>query len=78
MRNIILVALLIALATVLGCKPKESQPTESAISSTDMNSTDKKSMEQTEEKIQQSPDAMEDTAAATQTPASGDGAGATQ
>lgn len=73
MRYIILVALLIALATVVGCKPKESQPTENT-----MNSMEMKSTEQSGETLQQSPEAMEDPAAATQTPASGDGAGTTQ
>lgn len=73
MRNIILVALLIALATVVGCKPKESKPTEST-----MNSMEMKSTEQPQENMQQSPETMEDPAATTETPASGDGAGTTQ
>ncbi|WP_455219962.1 hypothetical protein [Kaarinaea lacus] len=73
MRYIILVALLIALAAVVGCKPKDSKPTEST-----MNSMEMKSTEQPGEAMQQSPESMEDPAAATQTPESGDGAGATQ
>ena len=73
MRFIILVALLIALATVVGCKDKESQSTENT-----MNSMDAKSMEQPKETMQQTPEAMEDPAAANQTPASGDAAGTTQ
>ena len=73
MRYTILVALLIALAAVVGCKPKESQPTENT-----MNSMDMKSAEQQGETLQQSPEAMEEPAAATQSPASGDSAGTTQ
>ena len=68
MRYIILVALLIALATVVGCKPKESKPTENAMNS----------MEQPQESMQQSPETMQDPATATETPASGDGASTAQ
>jgi predicted lipid-binding transport protein (Tim44 family) len=68
MRNIILVALLIALATVIGCKPKESQPSGNTMSST----------EQPKENMQQSPEAPQDPAAANKEPASGEAAGAAQ
>jgi hypothetical protein len=68
MRNIILVALLIALATVMGCKPKESQPAGNTMNST----------EQPKENMQQSPEAPQDPAATTEPPASGEGAGAAQ
>lgn len=67
MRNILFVALLVALATVVGCKSKEPQQTENTMSST----------EQQKQKMQQSPDAMEDTSAAAQPPA-GEGDAATQ
>ncbi|MGD8571177.1 MAG: hypothetical protein PVH98_01905 [Gammaproteobacteria bacterium] len=74
MRSIILVALLIALATLVGCKGKdESQPVENAMSSTEMDSTEK-----AKDKMQKSPDAMEDPAAAAQSPESAEGAGAAQ
>ncbi|WP_455209568.1 hypothetical protein [Kaarinaea lacus] len=73
MRNIILVAILIALATVVGCKPKEPKPTENT-----MNSMDMKSAEQPGDKMQQSPEAAQDPAAAAEAPASGDGAGSAQ
>ena len=68
MRNIILVALLVMLATVVGCKTKESQPTENTMGST----------EQSQQKMQASPEAMEEPAAAAQAPADGDGAGSAQ
>ena len=64
MRNTILVALLIALATVVGCKEKETKPAENTMNS----------MEQPKENMQQSPEAMENPAAATEAPASGDSA----
>ena len=73
MRHIILVALLIALATVVGCKPKESNPTEST-----MNSMDTKTMEEPAENMQQAPEATEEPAATTEMPASGDAAGTAQ
>jgi hypothetical protein len=68
MRNIILVALLITLATVIGCKEKETKPAENTMNS----------MEQPKENMQQSPEASQDPAAATEAPASGEGAGAAQ
>lgn len=68
MRNIILVALLVALATVVGCKEKESQPTESTMNS----------MEQPKENMEQSPEASQDPAAASETPATEEGAGTAQ
>ena len=73
MRYIILVTLLIALATVVGCKEKASQPAENT-----MNSMDTQSMEKPKEKMQQSPETMEAPAAATEAPATGDAAGAAQ
>jgi len=68
MRNIIIVALLIALATLIGCKPKESKPTDSSMNST----------EQPKENMEQAPATMEEPAATTQEPASGDAAGSAQ
>lgn len=71
MRNLLLVALLIALATVVACQPKESKPTESSMNST----------EQPMENMQKSPESMQDPAAAAQSPESadsGDAAGAAQ
>ncbi|MDX1812246.1 MAG: hypothetical protein R3240_09885 [Gammaproteobacteria bacterium] len=68
MRNIFLVALVIALATVVGCKDKEKKPAESTMNS----------MEQPKENMQQSPEASQDPAAATEAPASGEAAGTAQ
>ena len=68
MRNTILVALLIALVTVIGCKENESKPAESTMNS----------MEQPKEKMQQAPEAAQDPAASSEAPASGDGAGSAQ
>ena len=66
MRNIILLAVLISLATVVGCKEKETKPGESSMNS----------MEQPKENAQQAPEAMENPAA--EAPASGEGAGTAQ
>ncbi len=71
MRNTILVALLIALVTVVGCKEKASQPAENA-----MNSTDTQSMEKPKKEMQGSSEAMADPAASAEAPASGDSADA--
>lgn len=68
MRNLILVALLIALATLVGCKEEGSKPAENTMNS----------MEQPKENMQQSPEAMENPAAASEAPASGEGAGTAQ
>ena len=68
MRYTILVALLIALTTVIGCKEKESKPAENTMNS----------MEQPKENLQQSPEISQDPAAATESPATGEGAGAAQ
>ena len=67
MRNIIIVALLIAFATVTGCKEKETKPSENTMNS----------MEQPKENMQQSPEAA-DAPAAGEAPASGEAAGAAQ
>ena len=45
MRNIILVALLIALFTVVGCKEKAQQPAENTMNSMDTQSMDAQSMD---------------------------------
>lgn len=68
MRNIILVALLLAVTTVIGCKDKETKPAENTMNS----------MEQPKENMEQTPEAMENPAAATEAPASGEGTGAAQ
>ena len=68
MRNIILVAFLVALATVVGCKEKETKPAENTMNS----------MEQPKENMQQSPEASQDPAAASETPATEEGAGTSQ
>lgn len=80
MRNIILVALLIALATVFGCKEKAAPPAENTMNSMDtqtMESTEKQSMDSMEteskekekkEMVSQSPETMEAPAAASETP----------
>lgn len=74
MRNIILVALVISLAILVGCKEKASQP---PMENT-MNSMDTQSMEKPEESMQQSPETMEAPAAATEEPAPVEGAGSAQ
>jgi hypothetical protein len=66
MRYTILVALLIALATVVGCNDKEPIPAENT-----MNSMDPNTIEMEKKKMQQSPETMEAPAAASEAPASG-------
>lgn len=68
MRNTILVALLIALATVVGCKEKETKPAENTMNS----------MEQPKENMQQAPETSQEPAAANEAPATGEGAGTAQ
>jgi len=69
MRNIILVALVIALATLVGCKEESgSKPAENTMNS----------MEQPKENMEKSPEASQEPAAAPEAPASGEGAGAAQ
>jgi len=90
MRYIILITLLIALTTVVGCDEKESMPADNTMNSMDTKSTDAQAAdaqsmdEQSVEKkkkemeMAQSPETMEAPAAATETPASSDAAGAAQ
>jgi len=68
MRNIILVALVIALATVVGCKEKETKPAENTMNS----------MEQPKENMEQAPEAAQEPAAAPEAPAGGDASGTAQ
>lgn len=90
MRNIILVALLIALFTVVGCKEKAQQPAENTMNSMDTQSMDTQSMdsqpmdsqpmdaqEKPKKEIAQSSETMEESAAVTEAPAGGDAAGDT-
>lgn len=75
MRNIVLVALLIAFATLVGCKDKASQPAESTMDS----SMDTQSMEKPKkEDMQQSSEAMQDPAATGEMTEGGDGAAPAQ
>jgi len=62
MRNIILVALIIAFATLVGCKEEAKAPASSSMSS----------MEQPKENMEKAPEAAQEPAAAPDAPAGGE------